>query len=248
MHNRFGEATIAEVEARETNGHIQGEKWREKNGFLVKKSKVASALGLTELTGEAGDRALEAAAKAGKIGPGAAVLMCIVSITVYAVIGWIFFNHFYGWTFVDCFYFAMVTITTVGYGDLTPADDPAHQMFTGAYAFLGVAIIAGTLSDLSASLVHMVRKVARKAKNEAIMESNMLLAQHSSRKTGLAVKDKFRPTKKRKQRSSVGASRPTHNQHAPKSSSIKNTSITRKSISDHSPELVIRCCNQLIFL
>jgi hypothetical protein len=73
----------------------------------------------------------------------------------------------------------MVTVTTVGYGDLTPSEDPAHLMFVAAYAFLGVAIIASLLSDVSTRAVRFVKKMAREAKNEALMESNVLL--HSER-------------------------------------------------------------------
>jgi potassium channel subfamily K len=146
------------------------------------RKSMALTLGNAKLTGAEGDAALEEARHTNTESTVGAVVKCLVAIFVYATVGWIFFNHHYGWTFVDCLYFAMVTVTTVGYGDLTPQDDPAHQLFVAMYAFLGVAIIAGFLSDLSMKVVAGVKKVAQKAKNEAIMESNALLMQHSSHK------------------------------------------------------------------
>jgi hypothetical protein len=90
----------------------------------------------------------------------------------------------------------MVTVTTIGYGDLTPSEDPAHLMFVAAYAFLGVAIIAGLLSDVSTRVVRALNKMARKAKNEALLESNALLKSHagghSKVETTAAVKGKSR--------------------------------------------------------
>jgi potassium channel subfamily K len=73
----------------------------------------------------------------------------------------------------------MVTVTTVGYGDLTPEDKPVSQMFLGFYAFVGVAFMAAILSELSSRFIRSVRKASRRAKIRAIAQSRNLLKTYS---------------------------------------------------------------------
>ena len=47
-----------------------------------------------------------------------------------------------GWSFVDSLYFSVVTLATVGYGDLSPAT-PAGKLFTMAYIMVGIGLLAG---------------------------------------------------------------------------------------------------------
>jgi hypothetical protein len=82
-------------------------------------------------------------------------------------IGYAFFRNS-GWTFVDCFYFAIVTVTTVGYGDLTPNDDPAHQTFTCMYAFTGVVFLGAAATDLVKAIEQLVDHITKAAKENAL--------------------------------------------------------------------------------
>ena len=50
-----------------------------------------------------------------------------------------FFEHL-GW--VDSFYFTVVTLATVGYGDIVPKTD-LGKLFTSFYILIGIGIIAG---------------------------------------------------------------------------------------------------------
>lgn len=44
------------------------------------------------------------------------------------------------WSWVDAFYFSIVAVTTVGFGDLTPTTD-AGKLFTVAYILAGISLI-----------------------------------------------------------------------------------------------------------
>ncbi len=55
------------------------------------------------------------------------------------------FHHLEHWTWVESFYFTVVTVTTVGYGDLHPTTD-VSRLFTALFILLGVSIGAGILS------------------------------------------------------------------------------------------------------
>ena len=56
---------------------------------------------------------------------------------------------FEDWNFGDSFYWAIVTITTVGYGDIVPTTDKG-KMFTIFYCLVGVAVLARVMNDLIA--------------------------------------------------------------------------------------------------
>ncbi len=53
--------------------------------------------------------------------------------------GTMFYSHFEGWSYFDSFYFTVVTITTVGYGDLHPTST-LSKSFTMLLIFMGVGL------------------------------------------------------------------------------------------------------------
>lgn len=63
----------------------------------------------------------------------------MVCVTLAA--GMLFCWRAEGWNLLDAFYFSSITLTTVGYGDLTPQTD-AGKLFTVFYIFTGIGIIA----------------------------------------------------------------------------------------------------------
>jgi voltage-gated potassium channel len=52
------------------------------------------------------------------------------------------------WTVLDALYFCVVTLATVGFGDLHPTTD-LGKLFTIGYIILGVGIIAGFIKQLA---------------------------------------------------------------------------------------------------
>ncbi len=61
------------------------------------------------------------------------------------VLGTIFYHLIEGFSWVDAFYFSVITLTTVGYGDLSPHTD-AGKLFTSGYVLFGVGIITTFIS------------------------------------------------------------------------------------------------------
>ena len=75
--------------------------------------------------------------------------------TVFAALvamGTVFYMRFEGWSLVDAVYFCIVTLATVGYGDLSP-QTRAGKIFTIAFLLIGVGVFVG----LAARLVTEVR-------------------------------------------------------------------------------------------
>jgi hypothetical protein len=63
--------------------------------------------------------------------------------------GTLFYWVVEAWGPVDSFYFTVVTLTTVGYGDLAPTNDWS-KLFTVFYIFVGIGVIASLITTLAA--------------------------------------------------------------------------------------------------
>jgi len=70
------------------------------------------------------------------------VLALVVLIT-----GVVFYVNVEHWSLVNAIYFCVVTLGTVGYGDITPATE-AGKLFTVMYIIVGLSVIGGFLATL----------------------------------------------------------------------------------------------------
>lgn len=62
--------------------------------------------------------------------------------------GSLFYTFTEGWRFLDALYFSVATLTTVGYGDLTPKSD-IGKIFTIVYILGGVGVILAYINMLA---------------------------------------------------------------------------------------------------
>lgn len=62
-------------------------------------------------------------------------------------------------TFADAMYFAFVTASTVGYGDVTPVT-PEGKVLTGILIFLGIGLLGFASAQLTAKLLPQRNEVA----------------------------------------------------------------------------------------
>jgi voltage-gated potassium channel len=62
--------------------------------------------------------------------------------------GTIFYWRFEDWTIIQSLYFSVVTLTTVGYGDLTPTT-AGTQIFTIFYILTGIGVFVALLASVA---------------------------------------------------------------------------------------------------
>lgn len=70
----------------------------------------------------------------------------LVGVTVLGT-GTVFYHHVENLKWLDSIYFSVITLTTVGYGDIVPTTD-AGKIFTIFYVLIGISLIAGVANYL----------------------------------------------------------------------------------------------------
>ena len=80
-----------------------------------------------------------------------------IVIAASVVLGWIgigtiISHRLESWTWIQSFYFSVVTLTTVGYGDLVPSTD-ATRLFVAIYILVGVGMVFTALGIIGANMI-----------------------------------------------------------------------------------------------
>jgi hypothetical protein len=65
-----------------------------------------------------------------------------------------------GWSFLDAFYFCVISLATVGYGDLTPTT-PVAKLFTVVYVINGIVILLAVFDRIRAVRKEHMEEIAR---------------------------------------------------------------------------------------
>jgi len=91
-------------------------------------------------------------------------LFTLVVVTLLS--GTLFYRQVEGWGYLDSLYFSVVTLTTVGYGDLSPCT-AAGKIFTILYIFVGLGIVLGFVNAVAErSLAQRGEKRDRRRRRE----------------------------------------------------------------------------------
>lgn len=89
-----------------------------------------------------------------------------VLIALQVLGGAVFYHLTEGWRWVDAFYFCVATLTTVGYGDLTPATD-LGKVFTMVYIVTGIGLFVSFVTLVARHLLAEREKPAKTGGEEA---------------------------------------------------------------------------------
>ncbi|MBN1146382.1 MAG: two pore domain potassium channel family protein [Anaerolineales bacterium] len=83
---------------------------------------------------------------------------------VIILLGAMFYHKIEGWNWLDALYFAVITLTTIGYGDFVPKT-PVGKIFTMMYVIIGLGVLAMFISSVSEQTLaeHRERRAAKDA-------------------------------------------------------------------------------------
>jgi len=78
------------------------------------------------------------------------------TLTIFVIftllVGAIFYHEVEDWRWIDSFYFCVMTLTTVGYGDLYPITD-IGKIFTTLYVLIGIGILFGYIKIVAQTVL-----------------------------------------------------------------------------------------------
>ncbi len=96
-------------------------------------------------------------------------LLSLLMITLG--MGTFFYHYVEGWSLLDSFYFSVITLATVGYGDFTPKTD-FGKIFTVMYIFLGLGILVGFVTPIGEYLIdRRMQRVERREQEKEKFEA-----------------------------------------------------------------------------
>jgi hypothetical protein len=97
--------------------------------------------------------------------PEAQAIMATTALVLVG--GTLFYMLVEGWSAVDALYFSVVTLATIGYGDLTPTTD-LSKLFTVFYVLIGIGLVASTVATLATAAVRAdaTRRAQARARRE----------------------------------------------------------------------------------
>ena len=76
----------------------------------------------------------------------------LLTMMLMLLSGTIFYSTVEGWSLFDSFYFCVITLATIGYGDLYP-QTMFGKLFTIIYILVGLGLFVALIHDLSDGLL-----------------------------------------------------------------------------------------------
>ena len=83
----------------------------------------------------------------------------------------------------------MATVTTDGFGDLTPRKNFPDQLFTMFYTFWGIAFIGLVVSELGMVIAQLLKQVEKEILAKAVRSTNHVIAKGMGAKEEEEVKE-----------------------------------------------------------
>jgi len=95
----------------------------------------------------------------------------LYSAALTLAVGTVFYHIVEGWRWLDSFYFSVITLATVGYGDFAPKTD-LGKIFTVIYLFTGIGILLGFVNPIGEYIVDRRFQKMEKKRQEGKTSQN----------------------------------------------------------------------------
>ncbi len=103
-----------------------------------------------------------------------AVFWAIVFVLLYGTVGSLLYGNEFDPvidSYIKAFYFALTTISTVGFGDIVPASDSA-RLFTSSLIIVGVAVFLLTTFLIGQSVINSLERISERARRQEEKQKN----------------------------------------------------------------------------
>jgi voltage-gated potassium channel Kch len=95
----------------------------------------------------------------------------LITTVIIIFSGTFVYHYLEGWDYIDSFYFSVVTLTTIGYGDFSPQTTEG-KLFTVLYIIIGIGMILSFINTIQHHYTYMKHKEKREIlKNRAFKKS-----------------------------------------------------------------------------
>lgn len=88
-----------------------------------------------------------------------------------------------GWSLLDAAYFSVITLTTIGYGDMHPTTDFA-KLFTMGYVLVGVGLVFYIFTSLTRHFFEDEKRDILRVEHEIIELEALLKKKYQQQKNG----------------------------------------------------------------
>jgi len=103
------------------------------------------------------------------------------SVLGFLFLGTLFYRAIEEWSWIDSFYFTVITLTTVGYGDFSPQTD-IGKLFTVIYIIMGLGMLSSFIIKLAT--INVPRNERKR------LRSPLLFGQEAEEKEGAETEKK----------------------------------------------------------
>lgn len=114
----------------------------------------------------------------------------LITTMIIILAGTLTYHYIEGWSYIDSFYFSVVTLTTIGYGDFSPQTD-GGKMFTVLYIIVGIGMILSFINTIQHHYTYMKHKEKREIlKNRAFQKNEDKMIARIDKKIEEMMEDK----------------------------------------------------------
>ena len=80
--------------------------------------------------------------------------------TILLLSGALFYSYHEGWSYIDALYFCVMTMSTIGYGDLTPTSN-LSKIFTIVYTVITIGVFVAMVSKLASAMLRKNKRFGK---------------------------------------------------------------------------------------
>ena len=105
-----------------------------------------------------------------------------VLVLITLIFGTIAYHLIEGWRWLDSFYFSVIALTTIGFGDFAPTTD-LGKVFTIIYVFIGLGILLGFVNASSEYFIKSQKERVDRRRRTSTSTSTRKRRRKTSRRT-----------------------------------------------------------------